>query len=257
MFFKIISIITIISSISIANNLFNKGENFKIMLWEQKTSKDPFAYGCFGYIKIDSIISIDSITIYHTRFGLPGYSWWKNIFNKIYFKSTITILDNTPDDVDLISSNFSNAQWIKGFERKDSVGEVRFLFPILPQGISYKRYDYFNIINDTVSLQYQWIDDTTAIGTFVNNRHNNCPDGKTHIYAKSAIVVRLTDENPIRIKFIQFDTTRTDLISLFIKYDFTKFISESKWYGIDIINNSSFIVEKPRFLMIPKSFLLK
>jgi hypothetical protein len=137
---------------------------------------------------------------------------------------------------------------LENFERKDSTGNIQFIFPILPKGIPYHRYDYFSIKMDTTILQFQWDDDSTAIGTIINNRHNS--DGRTVIYAKGAIIIRLTDKNYFRIKTIQFDTARTDLISSYLKYDFTKFTNNSPWYGLSIVDNSIFVLEKPRLLLI-------
>lgn len=250
---KIITIIFLFITLS-ANPLFDINEGFKSLFWQHITPEDSLAYGNIGYLKIDSISISDSATLYYTRFGLPAYSWWRVIFKEVYFNSTLTVLHAPPSNADYICSNFSNAQWLECFERKDSVGLVRFQFPILPQGEPYRTYDYFSVLEDTCALQYQWIDDTTAVGTIMNNRHNNRSDGRTRLFAKSAIIVRLTDENPFRIKFIQIDSTRTDLVSLFMKYDFTKFTDDAKWYGIDFLGKSLFKVEKPRFLMIHKIF---
>lgn len=246
---NILAIIFLFLTLS-ADPLFNKGEGFKSLFWQHITPEDTLAYGNIGYLKIDSISIIDSATLYYTRFGLPAYSWWRVIFKEVYLSSTMTVLNNPPSNADQICSNFSNAQWLECFERKDSIGQVRFQFPILPQGTPYRIYDYFSLLEDTCALQYQWIDDTTAVGTIMNNRHNNRKDGRTRLYAKAAIIVRLTDENPFRIRFIQFDSTRTDLISSFIKYDFTKFTDDAKWYGIDFLGKSLFKIEKPRLLMI-------
>ena len=142
--------------------------------------------------------------------------------------------------------NFKDAKWIKGFERLDSSGAINFIFPILPSGREYDTYNYFSvIINDTSILQYQWINEgAVAIGTIINNRHKN--DGKTRIYSKCAIAVRLTDKNPLRIETIQIDTNRLDLITEYLGYDFKYLIKDAKYFGLSIIDNGFLFFNRPK-----------
>ena len=226
---------------------FKKGDAYRGFFWIHYNNNDTLIHGNYGYIKIDSIAYTDSSTLILSHFGLPNYKWWIDIFNKAYFSSSITIKNSKPEIVDLICSNFDNVQWLESFEQKDSSNIIRFLFPILSQDKQYHCYDYFDIIlNDSTALQFQFINDTTTIGTFLNNRHHG--DGRTVIKAKAAIVVRVTNENPFRIKTIQFDTTRADLISLYLKYDFTSLIDNAKWFGLSILDDSLYIVETPQLL---------
>lgn len=226
--------------------LMTKGEGFKLFFWVREKEDDTLNYGWYGYSKVDSIGYSENSSRYHISFGLPKYKWWLSIFSRGYFKSSLTVLDNKPDSVDYFCSNFKNAKWLKSFQRLDSSGTVRFIFPILPLERKYATYDYFAvIINDSTVIQYQWINDgTVAIGNLINNRHNG--DGKTRIYSKSAIVVKLSDKNPLRIEGIQVDTTHMDLIRAYLGYDFKYLIGDSRWFGLSIIDNGIFLLDRPK-----------
>lgn len=224
----------------------NKGEGFKTFFWTKKNSEDTLNIGWYGYSKVDSIEHSNGNTKYIISFGLPKYRWWLKIFSRGYLKSAITITDYRPESIDQYNGNFINAKWIKGFERLDSSGTINFIFPILPAGKEYNTYDYFSvIINDTSILQYQWINDgTVAIGTIINNRHKS--DGRTRIYSKCAIAVKLTDKNPLRIKYIQIDTNRLDLITEYLGYDFKYLIKDASYFGLSIIDNGLFFLDRPK-----------
>lgn len=205
----------------------------KVFFWTQDSSIDSVKNGCYGYVKIESNNN------YKTTLWLE-YNWWNLLFPKIYLPCEINCSDTQPTDVKRSPNHFASSPWLSGFKRTDTTGQIiHFLFPLLPQNMSYGRYDYFSVdVNDTSELEFYGAGDSIMVGTFVHK----LPDsrGAINILARNAFIIGLTKGNPLRISSIRCDAHFEPMISSFLDINLTKFKENVAWYGIDIIDTLSF-----------------
>lgn len=220
-----------------AQSPLDTGTTIQAFYWTQDSDEGD-KNGCYGYTRINTTGSQGSTTNHLSTFWLPTYQWWHELFPETYIECSVELTDGIPDRVTRGSDHFSNVPWFGGFGRTDSDDTLRFPFPLLPRGMPYGRYDYFTVdVNDTLDLEFYGAGDSIMVGTFVHKE----PDsrGAVNIIGRNAIIVELTEGNPLRIHSIRCNGAFEPLISAYLGYDLTSLKESAAWYGIDITGTPS------------------
>ncbi|MBN1759776.1 MAG: hypothetical protein JW863_15725 [Chitinispirillaceae bacterium] len=208
------------------------GTSLHSFFWTQDADESVLN-GCYGYTKIGEYSNEEKG--YLSTFWLSGYTWWQQLFSNTYINIALNTELSQPAQITRASGHFQNTEWITGLRRQGSNDYIRFHFPVLPLENSYGRYDYFTVdVNDTLDLEFYGAGDSIMVGTFVHKK----PDerGAVNILGRNAIIVELTDANPLRIKSFRCNGTYKTLLNAYFQYDLNTFQKDKAWYGISIID---------------------
>ena len=200
-----------------------------------KDADETVQRGCYGYTKIGNYSEKDGG--YLSTFWLTNYEWWQKLFVNTYITITVRTEQGQPSKVTRASDHFKDVEWLTGFNRNGADDNIRFYFPLQPQAKPFGRYDYFTVdVNDTLDLEFYGADDNCMVGTFIHKK----PDerGAVNILGRNAIIVELTDANPIRISTIRCNGEYKALLNAYLNYDLDKFAKDKEWYGISIIDTA-------------------
>lgn len=224
----------LLSYVALMATPLNSGDRLCPFFWTQ-TSKDT-ATGVYGVAKVGGKSQTGTIAYDSVTFRLERAPWWNQLVTRVITQITLDFSTIKPDSIDLCANKFLAVPWIRSItgNTDSSAYSIRFLFPILPLGQSYGRYDYFTVrFNDTMDVHFQGISDSVFAGSFVNRR---IPGSKTVIYAKNAIAVLTTSTNALRIKTVQIDSTYKQLTSAYLRLNLSALKSGVGYYGASIID---------------------
>jgi hypothetical protein len=225
-------------SASAANDIiFKPDDSFCPFFWTL-ASGESSPKGFYGFAKVIDQFANKSLTITSARFRMEKASWWQKIVMNIDTTISIVVADKKPDSVYTCSGKFDPVHWLCSIQGGTDTARYffRFIFPILPQNQSYGPYDYYTIrFNDTMDIQFQDLNDSVLIGSFINIA---TPRKATTIFAKNAIVIQTTFSNPLRIKSIQVDSANEKLVSSYLNFDLLSLHQKAKTYGLNFIDTT-------------------
>jgi hypothetical protein len=220
-----------------AVSALSTGDSYCSFFWTQSTG-DTFKIGYYGVLKIGSQSQGALFTTDSATFRLDRSSWWQRTVANVNTNIEFVFSTAKPDSIDLCSAKFAPVPWLQSITGKTDTAEyaIRFLFPVLPIGQNYGRYDYFTVrLNDTMEIHFQGINDTTLTASFVNQR---IPGSITKIYAKNAITVRTTATNSFRIRNIQIDGAYERFVSAYLRFDLSSLKKNAGFYGLALIDTT-------------------
>ena len=168
--------------------------------------------------------------------GLPR---WLELVKSSYGSLGITFSGSKPDNIVRCSPVYENCSWIGelSLALDNENHTIRFQFPIPDTDNPYHRYDYFTIaVNDSVHLQFQGVQDSTFMGSFLNNNQRNEPD--RWLMAKGAIMVRTSGSAPFNIANIELSAAYKDLITEYLGDDISQLSTNCDYYGIDFVDTT-------------------
>ncbi|MBD3419293.1 MAG: hypothetical protein GF398_04160 [Chitinivibrionales bacterium] len=195
--------------------------------------------GYFGITSISDSSTQGGNLTYSALMELHNCAWWQQLFGNTSTNISIVLSTTKPDSIQMCDSRFENVAWLSQITNNATTTpyRVRFYFPILPAGQLYSRYDYFTILhNDTTYLNFYSVSDSVMIGSFVDSRSTGRRG--TVFYAKNAVVLTTTDNNPLRIKNIRINGSAEPFMSAFLHFSLANLKSNADYYGIDISDTS-------------------
>ena len=225
-----------------AAHALSAGDSYCSFFWTQPAG-GASKIGYYGVLKIGGKGQGAGFTTDSATFRLDRSPWWQRIVANVNANIEFSFSTAKPGSIDLCAAKFAPVPWLLSITGGIDAAEyaIRFLFPVLPIGQNYGRYDYFTIrLNDTMDIHFQGIDDTTLTASFVNRR---IPGSKTTIYAKNAITVRTTSTNSFRIRDIQIDGAYERLVSAYLRFDLSSLSKGAAFYGLNLIDTT--LVEQP------------
>lgn len=225
----------IVAVFSLAFSAIPPETSFNSFFWTKDANEDV-QRGCYGHTKTGEY-SKDAGG-YLSTFWLTNYEWWQKLFVNTYITITVRTEQGQPSQVTRASGHFEDVEWLTGFTRNGSDDNIRFFFPLHSQAKPFGRYDYFTVdVNDTLDLEFYGAGDSIMVGTFVHKQ----PDerGAVNILGRNAIIVELTDANPLRINTIRCNGEYKSLLNTYFNYDLDKFAKDKEWYGISITDTNN------------------
>lgn len=229
---------TICSITPLSAQIFEKGDAFYTFFWT-RSSGEVFNRGYYGLATVDTTVRTKDTTIYPAKFSMYPDTWWKKILSKTTMEMEISVIKgvNKPDRIYQCSKKFDGISWLKSVRGSTDNGsyEILFYFPVLPQEIAYKKYDYFSVeIDSTMILQFHAVTDSIFIGSYINNRKNT--NEKSLVYAKNAVSIFTTDKNPLRVKTVQISGEHKNLTASYCQLNLDSLKSGAAYYGFSIID---------------------
>lgn len=218
---------------------FSPQEHFSLFSW---THKDTSAYS-YGY-NLSAVIKSQKQTINNlvvqADVQVPGLPDWLTSDDSM----EITFLGSKPANIINCSPGYEKCSWLEKIRLSqpyNGIDSMHFVFPVADQISSYHRYDHIIIrVNDSIQLQYQGVDDTVFMGSFLNANKKNDPDN--WLVAKGAIIVRVSNNAPFKIHQIQMDARYSSLIAQYIGFDlYSKLGTGCDHFGIDFTGKTTAI----------------
>jgi len=206
------------------------------------TRKDTFSYN-YGY-NLTAIVKsqqqINNKLIVGATVQVPGLPDWLTTNDSL----EITFINSIPANIVNSSPTYKTSIWLQKFRLSKSyrgIDSLYFTFPVPDQISPYRKYDYFTIaINDSIHLQYQGVEDSVFMGSFLNHKRRNEPD--KWLIAKGAIMVAVSNSAPFKIQNIQFAAKYKDLIAQYLKCDlYSKLGTDCDYFGIDFTGKTTVI----------------
>ena len=160
--------------------------------------------------------------------------WLKcsQIFLQFYI--SINLTSAKPTKIKRCSSRFNTIPWIQNVTGNvlDTARNVKFIFPVLPNGQNYVTYDYFSIIMPDTNLlfEFSFMNDSIAFGSLISKAN----EGRTVILERDAIAI-VTKSNLIRIKSIQVKGSSKVAMSSFLNLDLSGIKNDAQYYGIEVL----------------------
>jgi hypothetical protein len=218
---------------------FSLTDGFSLFSW---TRKDTSSYN-YGYNLIATAKSqqqIGSKLVVGATVQVPGLPDWLTTDDSI----EITFVNSSPANIINSSPIYKTCAWLQKIRLSRSykgVDSLYFTFPVPDQNSPYRKYDYFTIaINDSIHLQYQGVEDTIFMGSFLNHKRRNEPD--KWLVAKGAIMVRVSNAAPFKIQNIQINREYEELVAQYLKCDlYSKLDAECDYFGIDFMGSTTAI----------------
>jgi len=169
--------------------------------------------------------------------GLPEWLATKDLLE-------ITFINSSPENIVHCSPTYKSCIWLHKFTLPKSymgIDSLCFNFPVPDQSSPYRKYDYFTIaLNDSIHLQYQGVEDSIFMGSFINHKRRTEPD--KWLVAKGAIMVQVSNAAPFKIKSIQMAAKYNDLLVQYLKCDLYSALGTKRdYFGIDFIENTTVI----------------
>lgn len=218
---------------------FSPQEHFSLFSW---THKDTSAYS-YGY-NLSAVIKSQKQTnnnlVVQADVQVPGLPDWLTSDDSM----EITFLGSKPANIINCSPGYEKCSWLEKIRLSqpyNGIDSMHFVFPVADQISSYHRYDHIIIrVNDSIQLQYQGVDDTVFMGSFLNANKKNDPDN--WLVAKGAIIVRVSNNAPFKIHQIQMDARYSSLIAQYIGFDlYSKLGTGCDHFGIDFTGKTTAI----------------
>jgi len=215
---------------------FSSTEHISLFSWTRlETSSYNYGYNIAATVKSQKQVG-NQLTVAAT-IQVPLQSWLE-----VVDSMEITFNNTLPTIVVSCSPAYKSSIWLQKFivsEPYLGIDSLLFTFPVQEQISSYRKYDYFIIaINDSIHLQYQGVEDSVFMGSFINYKRKSEPDKR--LIAKGAIMVMVSDEAPFKIQKIQFNAKYKDLIAQYLKCDlYSKFGTNCDYFGIDFTGKTT------------------
>ena len=226
---KILFTLLFVYCFSTNSSAVNPGDSIAVFFWTLN-QPDTTARGYSGSITFNNTASSGDDTSCEGNLELREYSLWQSLFDSDGYDLSLNFSGSKPGLIGRSSNRFQNTRWLTSVNSGNDT--IRFFFPVLPTDQEYVLYDHFEVaVNDTMSLEFQVIADSTIVGTFRNNRANG--NSRTIIYARDAIAIRTTRGNSMRIRSIQINGDHREMVSQYLGYDLTQLSQTVTYYGLD------------------------
>ncbi|NLE01441.1 MAG: hypothetical protein GX640_16365, partial [Fibrobacter sp.] len=218
---------------------FSSKEYISFFSWTRlKTSSNNYGYNLTA--TVTSQQQTNNKLVVGANVQVPGLPDWLTANDSL----EITFINSSPVDIVNCSPTYKTCAWLQKIRISRSykgVDSLYFTFPVPDQNSPYRKYDYFTIaINDSIHLQYQGVEDTIFMGSFLNDNKRNEPD--KWLLAKGAIMVRVSNNAPFKIKNIQMDALHKELIAQYLGCDlYSKLDTQCDYFGIDFLGNTKAI----------------
>lgn len=217
---------------------FITNDVFMFFSWTRKES-DTLNYGYNLFTRINSQVIKNNSMLVNAAVRVAGLPEWMNYVSNHYGSMDIAFTNTKPSNIVNCSSSYESCPWLNHFRLTldNEIDTIRFLFPIPDQNTAYHKYDHFTIsVNDSVNLQFQGVDDSTFMGSLLNNNRRNEPN--KWLMEKGAVMVRTSNRAPFRIRDIELKAAYKDLMSSYLGFDLSRLSKDCDYYGMDFIDTT-------------------
>lgn len=217
---------------------FKNNDAFILFSWTRKKS-DTQNYGNRLVTVIDSQVYKNNALFLGTKVRVDGLPQWAQYIKDTYGSLEISFTNSKPMSIVNCSPTLNHCPWLTEFKlyMDNERATIRFPFPVPDNDDSFRKYDFFTIsINDSVHLQFQCVQDTIFMGSFLNIFRKNEP--QKWLIAKGAIMVRTSKKAPFKIHNIEMNAKYKSLINSFIGFDLSRFSTDCDYYGVDFIDTT-------------------
>lgn len=211
-------------------------EEFSFFSWTRKeTSSYNYGYNLKSIVKFQQ--QINNKLVLGATVQVSGFPDWLTAKDL-----EIIFINSCPENIVNSSPSYKTCPWLQKLKLSKpymGIDSLYFTFPVPEQISPYRKYDYFTIaINDSIHLQYQGIEDSIFMGSFINHNRRNEPD--KWLAAKGAIMVMVSNAAPFKIQSIQFNAKYNDIITQYLGCDLhSKLDTICDYFGIDFTGKTA------------------
>lgn len=217
---------------------FSPNDAFQLFPWTRQEA-DTVNYGYKLVSKINSQVTRNDSLIVDATVRVAGLPQWLEKVKTSYGSLEISFTDSKPPSIVKCSQVYENCPWLAQFSISldNENHTIRFPFPVPDDDNTYQKYSYFTVaVNDSVHLQFQGVEDSIFMGSFLNDKRQNEPE--KWLMAKGAVMVRTSNRSPLRIHNIELNADHKDLITSYLGADLSQLSTDCNYYGIDFMDTT-------------------
>lgn len=233
-------LLTLLASSVYGNGSLPMSENDRISIfsWVREEAQ-TVNRGFYGIIEVNDIKTDDSFLTIGAATEIQGMPNWLDFVTNRSAPTVLTLETQMPSSVTQYSKSLETATWLTSISLSVVTGNqtCRFVFPLPANGTRFQKYDYFIVrVNDTLNLQFNAVEDTVIIGSFLNTRHVTDPE--KWLCGRDAIRVYTDTTKALGISAVDFNGEHRTLLNTYLGIDLDRFDSDAESYGIEFLDST-------------------